>query len=380
MMQINKQAGYTLVEIFIAAFIGLFLSAAVIQTYLSTRTTFDTTRNINRIQEDSRFLFSVFTDDVRGTSALGCHRTIRDMSNVNPVSDLTIKLAGWDFQGTSPDDVVQLTDTYVIGNQGDWLGLNDGGSNQLPSSINSVINSDVILVKEIVPLPGATVVSNSSNNSIVINGYTPSLNETLIVGNCLRADKFLSAGVDPNNVSAVSGRSFQEDWGPSAQISRVRYNFYYVGLANGNTVPSFYRIESSVYPINLTNTPAQELVENVENMQILYGLDTDGTGFANRYISARDVGSNWPQVVSIRAGFLFVSENGKSLESGSGNDQFNLAGDITFEAPTTSDDLRYVSTLTVNTRNLGLSEDFSVCLASNTASTCSSLGYVVTTP
>lgn len=48
------------------------------------------------------------------------------------------------------------------------------------------------------------------------------------------------------------------------------------------------------------------IAEGVEDMLILYGLDTDNDGFANRYVNASGV-NNWASVVSVRVMLLVNS-------------------------------------------------------------------------
>ncbi|MCF6364093.1 MAG: PilW family protein [Gammaproteobacteria bacterium] len=61
-----------------------------------------------------------------------------------------------------------------------------------------------------------------------------------------------------------------------------------------------------------TNNLTQTLVENVINMQALYGVDTDANGSANQYLRANEVtalpGNPWLQVVSLRLALLVASE------------------------------------------------------------------------
>jgi type IV pilus assembly protein PilW len=49
---------------------------------------------------------------------------------------------------------------------------------------------------------------------------------------------------------------------------------------------------------------AQKLIEGIENMQILYGADTDADHTPNYYVPAGTVGLNMAQVVSIRISLL----------------------------------------------------------------------------
>ena len=75
------------------------------------------------------------------------------------------------------------------------------------------------------------------------------------------------------------------------------------------------------------NTVAQPIAEAVDNMQVLYGVDTDGDGFTDQYQKAADVGS-WLDVASIQVALLINSiDNVKDVAPGAGNtDQFNLLG------------------------------------------------------
>jgi type IV pilus assembly protein PilW len=52
-------------------------------------------------------------------------------------------------------------------------------------------------------------------------------------------------------------------------------------------------------------TQVIDLVEGIENMQILYGVDTSSDGAPNYYVPANNVTNpNWPKVVSIRISLL----------------------------------------------------------------------------
>jgi type IV pilus assembly protein PilW len=55
-----------------------------------------------------------------------------------------------------------------------------------------------------------------------------------------------------------------------------------------------------------TNNQNNDLIEGVENMQILYGEDTNTDNWANYYTTANNV-VNWENVVSIRVSLLIIS-------------------------------------------------------------------------
>ena len=91
----------------------------------------------------------------------------------------------------------------------------------------------------------------------------------------------------------------------------------------------------------------QELVDNVENLQILYGVDTDGDGIANRYVRAHETAAGMTDVVSIRASLLLRTEN--NIASAAQTYAYNGAN-------VTATDLRVrrVFTNTVKVRNRGV--------------------------
>ena len=122
------------------------------------------------------------------------------------------------------------------------------------------------------------------------------------------------------------------------------------GTVNGMIVNNYYVKNGQLMCRGSGNPKAQPIAGAVDDMQVLYGLDTDNDGFANQYQNAGKVGS-WPDVVSIQIALLINSvDNFKDVAPGAGNeDQFNLLGQI-YTAP--NDRLaRRVFTTTIPLRN-----------------------------
>ena len=65
-----------------------------------------------------------------------------------------------------------------------------------------------------------------------------------------------------------------------------------------------YRIHDSVLEKTDTGGNFQDLIEGIENMQILYGADTNADNAPDYYVPAGTVGLNMAQVVSIRISLL----------------------------------------------------------------------------
>ena len=371
---IKPQQGFTLVELLVGAAIGLFLVAVIISSYLSTKQTYNITQSVSRIQEDSRFAQYFIGRDLRETNNLGCLKAVRNMLPATTnLTDLNINVGGWEYSDTSPGDDVNLTGTYANSTtRNDWTGLNNGINQQLPANINSISLSDSILIKKITPIEGATVTSTADNSTINLSGYTPSIGDVLIVGNCFRADQFEVDSIAGITITPAGGADFGADWDENSRIFSVSHVNYHVGLRAGAESPSLYRKDS-------LQAQAEELVESVESLQALYGLDSNDDGFANQYLSANDVtAAQWPNIVSLRVGILYLAPNGKDGNSAALTQNYDVADGTNFIAAVNDRDLRYVVNSTINTRNLGLAAKFSVCDAGDVS--CDLNGFEEITP
>lgn len=121
----------------------------------------------------------------------------------------------------------------------------------------------------------------------------------------------------------------------------------------GNTVSASSVVVNQFYIDNngalsclsTTNANPQPLVENVEDMQITYGVDANGTGSANYYVDAGSV-TKWSQVISLHVSLLLVSQE-DNLAPVAQTYQYNGAA-------TTATDrrLRAVFNTTIALRNL----------------------------
>lgn len=68
-----------------------------------------------------------------------------------------------------------------------------------------------------------------------------------------------------------------------------------------------YRINNAVLQ-RITNNQTNDMIEGVESMQLLYGVDNDADGWANNYVSANNlVLTDWEKVTSVRVSLLIRS-------------------------------------------------------------------------
>jgi type IV pilus assembly protein PilW len=135
-----------------------------------------------------------------------------------------------------------------------------------------------------------------------------------------------------NSIPDLGGAVYETD----AEVVKIGTVSYYVSDGGNGGLPGLYRREGS--------KSAEELIEGVENMQILYGEDTDDDKSTNRYLPADSVG-DWANVVSVRLSLVLMTVE-DSLTSSLQTYQFN-------GAPVTAPDrrLRRVFTSTIGIRN-----------------------------
>lgn len=144
---------------------------------------------------------------------------------------------------------------------------------------------------------------------------------------------------------------------------RVAQNKYFLKLQDGSTDPTKEHPSSKANPdANLwqlycegNGSPGnpQPLVEGVENMQFLYGIDEDSNGVAEHFETATTVTAQdaWERVVAVRIGILAYSGE-KALR---GKDQDNHSYAVLNESidPVNGDKrLRQVLVKTVPVRNI----------------------------
>jgi type IV pilus assembly protein PilW len=75
------------------------------------------------------------------------------------------------------------------------------------------------------------------------------------------------------------------------------------GDDNGHPIPTLKRLELS-YNGAATQWTIVPLVEGIENMQLDYGMDTDGDGYPNNYITNPATSTDWSNVMAVRINLL----------------------------------------------------------------------------
>lgn len=334
----KKLSGVTLVELMIALAIGTILVLGLVQVFAASRAAYQMSEGLSRVQENARFAMHFVQRDLRMAGHFGCatdqsHRLdggagIGDRIELHfptPVAyplDFTTSVQGYEATGTGPGSEVVIGDAA------------SGWEPALPAEISglgALEGSDILVLRylygEGVPLRSLDATSGDTVLSIEParwNGLTSGgVSEPRIFGlsDCHQADVFsVPAGaVNPGaGVITVGGAGLG-----------ARYDAVAAALTNpGETQLRLFRAESIVYYVapGMAGTPslyrarsnggdyvATELVEGVESMQFLYGLDVSASGprgYVTEHRTAETLATSpdlWLSVGMVQVGFLSAS-------------------------------------------------------------------------
>ena len=137
----NKQLGFTLVELLVALFIGLLLTAAVITIFASSQSTFRASQGVSRSQEATRFAMHFLKTDIRQAGYSGCSAGVSQRSTLNQLNDDFIPayedgIFGWDFEDTNTGQTFDLNYTSLTSDATNQDIADASDDNTEPSTIS----------------------------------------------------------------------------------------------------------------------------------------------------------------------------------------------------------------------------------------------------
>ncbi|MGH6770646.1 MAG: PilW family protein [Xanthobacteraceae bacterium] len=296
----RRQAGLSIVELMVALAIGLFILIGLVSIFVtSNRTYLDLNRAGQQI-ENGRFAVQMLSDDIslagffgRFGSPLAAPGVLPDPCVTTDMAALreaaALPLQGYDAPGASPLTCVPA-------------------ANHRPGT-------DILVVRR-------TDSQMAAGDSATIPG-----------GALAASQVYLQANADPNNsanplIAAATGTPQSvftlknRDGTNVAPIRKYRVHIYYIAPCSvpagggtdctganddgGTPIPTLKRLELSVDSTGANLAMYQvPLVEGIENLQVDYGLDTDGDGVPNgAYVALPAAVIDWPNVVAVRVNLL----------------------------------------------------------------------------
>lgn len=287
----KKQKGLSLIELMISILIGSILLLGILQVYSTNRQTSNLLNGFAEVQENGRLAIELMSRDIRNADSWGCLPDASAIAN--------------NLDTASPNYNPLIHDFSMGGIQG-----TNNASSQTVSGKAVVDGTDILIVRGSagsgarveapeMPTVSATVHINTGTN------IQP--DDVLLISDCQAGDIFRNttgntptSGEVGHNTGAgalknVDG-SFEKSYGLDARVLVPYVKTFFI--ANGaNGTPSLW--------VDKDGTPT-ELIPGVEDMQVLYGEDTNGDRLIDDWDSANNI-VDMNTVLSVRVSLIVRS-------------------------------------------------------------------------
>lgn len=288
----HLQSGISLVEILVSLVISLFLLGGIIQVYLGNTSTYKFANALSQVQENGRFAMDTISQDLRAAGDWGCinfnplNVTTINNTTITNINNTLVPQGGF---VAAIHDFITNTPIRATNNTG---GLNTSDTITISGSKPGQVN-----ISSPFSTPAQTFVTVNRTNPFIVGDLALIArcgpNDLLIPA---EADIFRVTGVDTVNSRLNHATTLSQQYQNDAVIQRLQTVTYSIGAGTA-AQPALFRAD------NGTN---QELIEGVQDMQILYGVDTNSDTYANQYVTSNNVAS-FRSVVSIRVMLLVRS-------------------------------------------------------------------------
>lgn len=328
----GRSGGFSLIELMLALALGLLVVTGIVNLFVGNSQTYTILNGQARLQENARFGFEFITRAARTAGYFGCAP-----ANANIVNTLN---AGWN--AVPEFDITQA----VQGHEGEAGGTWTPALSGLPRTvggassnvyiagngidITQVVDETDVLVLRSLRLPVrrlAQPVASLGDPVVEAPGNVSdfAVNDIVWIADCEQGAMFRVTGLAVaaneatldhdvggagvyENAAQVAGQTgpiprqlsrLGRNYGPETIVSTLQTEIFFIAPSatvdnQGNTPNALWR--------KLGTDAPQELIAGVDDMQVLYGVDTtlaDGVSNANQYMDIDDV-PDINQIVSLR--------------------------------------------------------------------------------
>ncbi len=338
---LRRQRGVTLVELMVALALGLLITVAMLKVYVDASRMYRFNEGLARVQENGRFALEFIRRDARVTGFWGCSSDVELSYGISTTSNAHIV-------GLDPDEE----------EFGHITGTNGEVDSADSITFRSATGSGALVT---------TDMSGTGDNVTVDSASNLKIDMAVLISDCENGDIFqVTGGIPEKLIAHAAGGDTNTSpdlsmtYAAGSRLYQVQETTYCIADGtgideSGNPIPSLRRADGKG-SADACET-GDELLEGIENMQILYGEDTDadggganGDGTANHYVSISDTDLDPDRIVSVRLSLLVRSLNNNLTTEPS---PYTFNG--TAVTPGATDKyLRKVFTTTITLRNKAL--------------------------
>lgn len=283
----QREDGVSLVELLVSLTIGAVLIFGAMKAYVDSRNAYMINETIARMQDTARYAISVMEADVRMADYWGLLKGAESIAGQAAQSDTESPLGGNAAKTCGTNFALDLES-------------NIEGSNDVYAAVCKAKNDNPMPNADTITIRRASAVRSSATSA------------------ALRICSTRTAGVLMGRLSDSAECAAASAVPSTAQINDLIVHLYYIDRDSDqrNGVPSLRRKFLNATP----DFDDAEVVANVEDMQIQYGVDTSGgvgpgRGAATRYLDAGSTltallknASSPAQIVSVRLWLLIRAD------------------------------------------------------------------------
>ncbi|MCK4609213.1 MAG: PilW family protein [Gammaproteobacteria bacterium] len=261
--------GFTLLELLISMALGALLLGGVATLYLSNKAAYNAQQDLARLQEKGRIATEVLTSNISMAGYAGCE---------------TQRFLGTPIMGFS--------------------------SNNVPGYLQGKVaaGTDVIIIQA--AAAGITHLTEDINNPTdtikVANNPASKTNPLLLISDCSHYNKITSASYGGKTIK-LEGASINNYQIADTEVAIYAETAYFIAETadkndHGKAIYALYE--------EVNQGEQDELIDGVRNMQIIYGVDTNGDDRVNSYLRAAEI-KDWSKVLSVAITLYFQTDNDK---------------------------------------------------------------------
>ena len=323
-----------MMELLVAMVLSSIVIYGAISMFLASRGTASTTNAVGAVTDNGRVALDMLGESVRSGGAMACNATndihgtvitaagpLRQNSILNvggtPLQlDYNDAFSGFEALGTSPSGGAATLSAMPVAadpSGNDWSGPAGVALDGLLAG-RVVQGSDVLAVRETLP-QAAPVYTNVDYHgqvgSVTLNVKSVGSLQPLqyaVISDCTASTVFQINAVDPVGLTvttsgplSLGGGDLQWDYPQPSAIMPVDMTVYYIAPGRDG--------DSSLFQYDEWTGAFQELVPDVENMQVLYGIASTTPNQVTQYVTADQV-TTFNQVVAVKIAVLAASPPG----------------------------------------------------------------------
>jgi type IV pilus assembly protein PilW len=324
--QRSRQAGLTILELLIAVALSIFVIGAALSLFVANRNTASSSTAVSAVSDNVRIALDFVGEAIRSGGYMACNAT-NDQRQITPGStrqlsilspgptpvqrNYTEAFGGFEATGTGPGGAALVTALPVVAdaNLGDWNGAGlDGLLGGLVTK-----GTDVLVVRESKPqaIPiytTAPYLTGTGQVALTVNGVgTLAAGQYAVISDCIVSTAFQVGGAGGTTVTTTGpldlfGGDLNWNYDITDTITPVDMTIYFIGPGRDT--------DSSLWSYDEASAAFQELVPDVENMQVLYGIAPTNPNQVTQYVTA-DLVPDFNQVVSVKVALLVASPPGQ---------------------------------------------------------------------